>query len=66
MIEVVIWVFVIIFALFVCGIIHWQNVKIKRLQKNVGNSLKNLHDVTTKFRTAIEALERVGKDQMDK
>mgnify|MGYP003403574385 CR=1 FL=1 len=66
MVEVVIWVIIIIFALWVFRVFHLQNVKIKRMQRNVEGALKNLHDVTTKFKTAIEALERVGKDQMDK
>lgn len=66
MIEVVVWVIIIIFALWACRIIHLQNVKIKRLQRRVEKSLTDLHDVTTQFKTAIEALERVGKDQMDR
>lgn len=66
MFEVVIWVIVIIFVLWACRIIHLQNVKIKRLQKNVEKSLKDLHEVTTKFNAAIASLERVGKDEMDR
>lgn len=73
MVEVVIWVLLIIFVLWACRIFHFQNVKIrrmegnfKRMEGNVEKSLTDLHEIKTKFRTAIEALERVGKDQMDK